>query len=58
MRGVLRRLGIVVVALVLGTVVGLAAFAPYVAVEAYAWSSYPTVFGAPKPGRGSDEGVR
>ena len=58
MRGVLRRLGIVVVALVLATVVGLAAFAPYVAVEAYSWSSYPTVFGAPKPGRGSDEGVR
>ncbi len=58
MRVVPKKLGAAVVILVLATVVGFAAFAPYVAVEAYSWSSYPTVFGTPKPGQGSDEGVR
>lgn len=57
MRVVLKRLAIAVVAVVLAAVVGFAAFAPYVAVEAYSWSSYPTVFTSPKPGSGSEEGI-
>lgn len=58
MRAVLRRLGTAVAALVLATVACFAAFAPYVAVEAYSWSSYPTVFATPKPDQGGDGGVR
>ena len=56
MRVVLKRLAIAVVAVVLAAVAGFAAFAPYVSVEVYSWSSYPTVFEPPKPGTGSDAG--
>jgi hydroxyacylglutathione hydrolase len=57
MRAVLR-LAVAVVAVVLAAVVGLATFAPYVGVEVYAWWSYPIVVKTPKPGTGSDAGVR
>src|SRR5918995_4633294 len=58
MRAVLKRLAIAVVAVVLAAVVGLATFAPYVTVEVYAWWPYPIVVKTPKPGTGSDAGVR
>lgn len=58
MRSVLKRLGLVTGAVVVAAVAIFAAFAPFVAVEIYALSSYPTLFETPRPGSGSDEGVR
>jgi hydroxyacylglutathione hydrolase len=58
MRSVLKRLGLVAAGVVLAALAGFAAFAPFAAVEIYAWSSYLTVFETPRPGSGSDGGVR
>ena len=58
MRTVLKRLCVAVAAVLLAAVAVFVAFAPFAAVEIYAWSSYPTVFETPRPGSGSDEGVR
>jgi len=55
---VLKRLGLIVAAVMLAAIAGFAVFAPSAAVEVYSWSSYPTVFETPRPGSGSDEGVR
>ena len=58
MRSILKRFVPVVATAVLAAVIGVAVFAPFVAVEAYAFSTYPTLFGTPKPGVGADAGVR
>ena len=58
MRAVLKRVAITIGAVAMAVVAGFAAFAPYVSVEVYSWSSHPTVFETPKPGTGTDAGVR
>lgn len=57
-RSILKGLGLALAVVAVVAVVGFALFAPYVAVEIYSWSSYPTVFETPKPGSGADAGVR
>lgn len=57
MKGTLKKLGVIVVVVVLVAVSGFLVFTPFAIVEAYSWLSYPTVFETPKPGAGESQGV-
>jgi hydroxyacylglutathione hydrolase len=54
----LKRLGLVAAAIVSAAVIGFVVFTPFVAVEIYSWTSYPTVFDTPRPGQEDGAGAR